>query len=459
MQAQAQIAARGPMKLEVRPITQSVRIGGKVSVEVSLRDASNQPVVWNQQAQVELDVSGASGKTEKYTLTIPPGQSAAQLTFDASEVGLLSLKAHEANGTLLPGGNSVLVNRAKPVNKALRVKPSAYQPIPASKPKRPLSKISWRISTLLAARTPTEQVPSETTPAVPPIAELLLTNSSGKDEILADGNDFARIQVYFMDPEGNGAPANIKVWLTWSNGELRPQPLVIKRGESFAEARWVSHSPIDATVSVVTSAPKYASEGSRELKVLFAPPIYGIAPSSPNPLRLSLIDSQPIVAQFFDSQGRTVQTNKPRRVTFVSSNPALHLDPSSFEVQPKESGATIFLLPTWSGHSTLDIWTPGYDHQTVLVEITMWLVLTLCLSGGVVGGIAAKDAIKGSIIWRIFVGILGAIVLVWFCVFSVLPQTHSVMAHNLVSVFVVGIVGGYGGTRVIDFAAKKLGYL
>jgi len=31
------------------------------------------------------------------------------------------------------------------------------------------------------------------------------------------------------------------------------------------------------------------------------------------------------------------------------------------------------------------------------------------------------------------------------------------IAHSLISVFVVGIVGGYSGTRVLDFAAKKLG--
>lgn len=87
------------------------------------------------------------------------------------------------------------------------------------------------------------------------------------------------------------------------------------------------------------------------------------------------------------------------------------------------------------------------------------MVLILCLSGGVLGGIAARETLKGSIPWRVFIGIIGAIVLVWICVYAVLPQTHSVIAHNLVSVFVVGIVGGYGGTRVLDFAGKKLGYL
>ena len=110
--------------------------------------------------------------------------------------------------------------------------------------------------------------------------------------------------------------------------------------------------------------------------------------------------------------------------------------------------------------ATLDIWTPGYDHdKTQVVEVTMSLVLVLCIAGGVLGGIAAKETLKGSLASRIFAGILGAIVLVWLGVYAVLPKTQSVIAHNLVSVFVVGIVGGYGGTRVLDFAGKKLGFL
>jgi hypothetical protein len=92
----------------------------------------------------------------------------------------------------------------------------------------------------------------------------------------------------------------------------------------------------------------------------------------------------------------------------------------------------------------------------VVVEVTVWLVLVLCLLGGVVGGIAAKDKLKGSIAWRAFVGIVGSIVLVWLCVFAVLPKTHSVVAHNLVSVLVVGLIGGYLGTQALDIAAKRL---
>src|SRR6266550_4113053 len=119
----------------------------------------------------------------------------------------------------------------------------------------------------------------------------------------------------------------------------------------------------------------------------------------------------------------------------------------------------------WEGHpiTRIEVQSNGQwvdlNNQPIAVEVSIWLVVTLCLIGGAIGGIAAKDTLKGSIWWRIFIGIVGAIVLVWLCVFAVVPLSHSMIAHSLISVFVVGIVGGYAGTRVLDFAAKRFGVL
>jgi hypothetical protein len=78
----------------------------------------------------------------------------------------------------------------------------------------------------------------------------MVVNSSGKDEILADGTYFARIVVYYVDPQGGPASSDIRVWLTWSNGKLGPQPMVMKKGDTSAEAQWTSLSPVDAAVSL-----------------------------------------------------------------------------------------------------------------------------------------------------------------------------------------------------------------
>ena len=459
MQEHARRAAQKPMKLDVQPVTQGAHLGDKVSVVVTLLDEGNHPATWNRQSQVEVAVTGPSGKAQKYALILGPGQSTAHLSIDTSEVGLLSLKAREINDTLLPGGNSLLVSPKANLKKAAKAKRRTALFSPA-RDSAHLLRVATRSPESPASPARSHWPAQEPLETSQRSASLMLINSSGKDEILSDGKDFARIQVYYIDPEGSPASSDIKVWLTWTNGVLDPQePLVIKKGDVVTEAHWSSLSVVNATVSIVNSAPKYSVTGSQKLEVSFVPPIHGIAPRSSNPLKLSLVDCEPVVAQFFDQQGRPVQTSKLRHITFISSNPSLHLDPASADVLPNQSETSVFLIPTWSGVSSLDVWTPGYDHQTIEVRVTIWLVLLLCLSGGVAGGIAAKDALKASVIWRIFVGILGAVVLVWICVYAVLPRTHSVIAHNLISVFVVGIVGGYGGTRVLDFAGKKLGYM
>src|SRR5215472_13963350 len=272
MRAQAQQAAARPMKLDVRPLTQVALLGGTVSAEVSMLDASNEPAAWrNKESKIEVEVNG--GTPHKQTLTIPAGQSAAGFTFKATQSGVISLTARDMANTLLSGGNSVYV-RADTNRKAHKSRKQSILTFPGHQEERtPFQTVSFA-----AGAKPhkglsmwTYQGGTTSSPASNQAHSLLLTNASGKDEILADGKDFARIKVYFMDANG-GAPSDIKIWLTWSNGDLNPQPIVIKKGEASAEAHWVSQSPVDrAAVSFVTAGPRYTIEGNTELKVSFVP--------------------------------------------------------------------------------------------------------------------------------------------------------------------------------------------
>ena len=453
MQVQAQRAALRPMKLDIHIADRGTRVGTPVPIEIVLLDANNQNSTWEKTTTVQIAITAPSGAVQTQAVTIPAGQSVATFTFVPSAPGLISLTATDSNRVLRPGANSLLISR--PATKtARRVKRGALlMDVPSTQPR--LLEVKATMADVFPDWTeqPSDQPGSDAGTELP---KLLITKETGKDEILADGKDFARLQVFFMDPNGNPAPSDTSVWLTWSNGELHPQPLVIKKGQTSAEAAWTSNSAVKASVTVVRVAPRYAVAAGSELDVTFVPPIYGVGTPSPNPLKLSLVDAAPLTAQFFDQAGRAIQTDRVRKITFISSNPSLlHLDPASQDVQAKESGASIYLIPTWSGSADLDIWTPGYDHQRLTIEVSIWLVLVMCLGGGVVGGIAARQRLKGSILWRSFVGVLGAIVLVWIAVYAVLPRTHSVVAHSLISVFVVGIVGGYGGTSVLDWALKR----
>jgi hypothetical protein len=441
MQAQTQQMDK-PFKVNIRLLNAPPEIDDRVSIEVSLLNSANARVPWNRPCNIQVEVTAPSGKKEKYVVSIQAGQSATQLTFYVREPGLFLLRAQETSNSLLPAGNSVLV-------RPRRSKTGERPAIPGFAPARLLNVVyhgELFQPKLVRAATHVEGQ----------AAQLLFINSTGR-EILADGKDFARLQVHFIDPTGKPAPSDIRIWLSWSNGELSAQPLVIKKGESSSEARFTSSSAGEAVVTLVNSAPKYFVDGQREVKVSVVPPIYAIKSSSPDPLVLSLIDCQPLLAQFFDEQGRTVQTGKPRRITFSSSTSVLRLVPSSREVKADEAGASVLILPTWSGRSTLKIFTPGYEPQTVTVEVTMWSILLLCLGGGIVGGVAARGKLKESFLWRSFAGVVGAVVLVWFCVYAVLPQTRSLVAHNHISAFVVSVIGGYGGTRALHFVMNKIG--
>jgi hypothetical protein len=429
-----------PFKLDVRPLNPSPQPNHKVSVsvEILLLNAANEPAIWNRPCDVEVEVTAPSGRKEKYAVMIPVGQNATQLTFYVEERGLFFLKARETGGALLSGGNSVLIRERAMLDPWLLEPGEAWAHFVNAS-------FHYRQSSVAIERNS--------------FPHLVLVNSSGREEILADAKDFARLQVYFIDPSGKAASSDIRIWLSSPNGELSPQPLVIRTGESSAEARLISRSPAEAAVSLMSSSPPYPVEGQGQVEVSFGPAIYGIKLLNPNPLRLSLTDCEPLLAQFFDEQGRTVQTNKPRRITFASSSPALRLDPSSQQVMANGSGASVFIFPVWSGHAVLNVWTPGYAPQMLVVEVTMRAVVALCLCGGILGGIAAKGTLKTSLLWRGFAGVLGAGVLVWLCVYAALPQTHSIVAHNRVSVFVLSIMGGYGGTRVLDLVGKRMGYV
>ena len=92
-----------------------------------------------------------------------------------------------------------------------------------------------------------------------------------------------------------------------------------------------------------------------------------------------------------------------------------------------------------------------------VVEVTGLTVILLCLGGGIIGGVCAFNALKGSLPWRIFLGVVGGAVLAWLYVYLALPKTESRIAHNLVSVLFVSILGGYLGLQALDFAARQVG--
>jgi hypothetical protein len=330
MREMAARAAAGSIKLNLQSDNATVPIGSRVALKISMLNADNQRASWERPCTVNLEITFPSKKVEKQKIEIPKAQSSAIATFVASEYGVATLRVTESTDSLAAARNTVFIlspgatparapaRRLAPQGASFELDESPFPPQVRTR----LVFASWIASSSRAkhfaqARQagPTPIQNSATPPTVLPVAppaapQLLLLNSTGKSEILADGKDYARIRVYYMAPNEKGAPSDVRLWMTWSNGKFYPQPLIIHRGGFDAEGQFVSASPVQATISLVSSAPNVPVQDSSTLTISFGPPIYGFGPeTSQTTLQMSLIDREPLVGYFFDEQGRCTQTD------------------------------------------------------------------------------------------------------------------------------------------------------
>jgi hypothetical protein len=297
--------------------------------------------------------------------------------------------------------------------------------------------------------------PSSNTTTSGSTAQLILSISSGRSTFLADGKDFARLVAFYVGSNGQGAPSEIQVWMRWDHGVLEPQPLTIPKGEKSGEAHLTSLSPLTANISVVAVVPQIAVSPPSSFSVTFGASIYGFTPIYPS--KMNIVDAQTIAAELFDQDGKPTQTFTKRTVTFLPKDSILHVQPTTVDILPGASEAMASLSPASIGVSQVLISTPDYPNQTVSVRVTGWLALILCLVAGGIGGFAAFGALKGSLFWRVFSGVLGGFILCWAYVFAALPKIDAGIAHNLISVPVIALIGGYLGIQAIDYVAKLLG--
>ncbi len=477
MRGAARQSALEAMKVDVRPVAQGRHIGEEVPVEVSLRNANNEPVKATKDTRIEVEAIGQDGKAQRQKVEIKAGETSKTVNVDAERVGVITVKAREADDRLLHGSASVLVRpkakqpqpdsvapprtpikikkaapaRTKPIafqNTQPRYAPAVYQTLFGGYFNRP--------QVLLAAWSSDDLPRSESSsPRTTRVYGKLMLQVSDRDEgFLADGKDQVKVSAYYLSEDGEKAPTDIQVWLRWTNGELSPQPLIIRRGDDAAEATWTSRWQANASVSLVTSSPRYEVDGPKAFSVKFVPPIYGIALKGPG--RLSLVDNETLFAQFYDPQGNPIQTATKRSVTFINKSPKIHLNPLTRVVEAGSSEASTLLLPAALGTSEVEASTPGYKSVIHVVAITGGMVIALWLAGGVAGSLCAFYKYRGSLLWRILTGVITAAVLTWGYVYGALPVTDAAIAHNILSVLFVSVLGGYLSIAGLDYVAKKL---
>jgi hypothetical protein len=456
-QIKSQVAefASQPVKVTATTVAPST-VGAKSQIQVGLLNADNQPVPAKEDSQYEVTITPPSGTSTSQTLFIKKGQNTSQFDFSPAQAGVTSITVRPlAQGVRADKAMFVVHPSAKALNKKKAIGPqgSLVWPDRANAKERfwafDTSRLEFR--TVAYSLTPSAPSPGPDNGGQPakssPILHVYVDNIA--DAHYANGKDSAVISAIYDSPDFSAAPSNIHIFFNLSTGALDPPiPLQIPKGAFKGEADLTSTSPADVHVTFTSSNPRFPTEGDTDFIVHFVPPIVQLNV----PSKLSIVDNPSVTADFFDEHGIEMSIGQNYQISLRSEQSKLRFTPDSF--QPPTGHAALF--PTSVGSDTIDATLAHYPLQKLSIVITGWLVLGLCLGGGVAGGVAAYDKFKGSWLWRIFLGILGGAVLCWLYIYLALPSINANIAHNTFSVFFVALLGGYGGTTTLDFAAKKL---
>jgi hypothetical protein len=459
MKQQAQTALRQPVKVDVVPLAQGKQPGDTVPVQVLLRDGNGEPVGAIEDTSIELDVTQPSGKVSSATIHLTPGERSKDVNLVIDEAGLSKLSVRHSQDRLLGSTNYLLISPQSSVpKKRKRIKKQGGTATGTHFLRRVYTPPGGGI--ILASLTAPIQnagssVANTTQPHSHPRLMLRVSGENDAEGIRADGKAFARVQVFHIPTMPQ---SDVKIWLRWTNGDITPNPLVLKKGIPVAEARWTSQDPITAArVSVAVTDPAFEFEGPQEATVRFGEPILGIDFVNP-PDSMSIVDTVDLVARFFDSRGAPVETAVQRHYRFASNSPILRLIPEQDEVAPGKSEFSTIALPTSIGWCNIEVSTPGYKAVSHKIRITGTIALLLCVLGGVLGGTLAYINSQGKLWMRILSGTIVALVATWAYVYVGLPKTNTIILHNQLSVLFVAIVSALAGVKGLATITKALGF-
>jgi hypothetical protein len=396
-----------PARADVLPLAQGVTVGDRVPVKVLLLDASGKLTNALEKTTLILEATGPSSKKVTENLGVAPGASSMDLSFQAMEPGLTKLMVREPKDQILDSSNFVLI-------------------IPVQ--------------------------------LVPPGPQLMFRVSGERDSnVRADGVSYERIGVYYIDSQPARFP--VEIWLTWSHGEVKPNPLVIKKGERFAEAHWTSGSPVEtASVAIAGIKPAIPVNGVREANIKFVEPVSGVAFLNP-PATMSIVDDYSLHARFYDLGGNFIKTSDKRKVTVSTGSPIVRFKPDARET---DWDFQTDLIPTGWGKAEIEVATPGYPPFTHKIVIAYLGVLWLCMAGGLLGSLAdvliGRNARWGRRFTASFmVGIPAALLACWAYVVLVLPIVPAGILHSRTAVLGVSLIAGWAGVFVFRKGATALG--
>ena len=458
---QAQQQAAYPSKIAIELPKISPTAGGSVDIGLHLlNDRGEQSPLANDVA-VQVDMLSTAGKVVQSKICVVPAKAAAgRCTLGAPSSGIFKVRAIPKARELL-GATEILMVR--PPLKT--VKKGEFMP-PAENP------FGFRIVRAAFMAPEPEYEPAPPQPQTTAGSDCEGPVSQGTARVIVDinqggesggafraGKDSATISAFFLADNGGTAPAPITVWLRQDHGEIEDKPIVIKTCRSRAEAHLKSGSALTVSVTFSIYPKKYDQPAADALHATFVTPIAGIGIVPSAKQIMSLIDRAPVVAQFYDDDGKPISTDIPRTVTFISDNAVIGPKEQSVEVKVGSGSAGNMLLPYWAGagkiYVTSDRIKNGDPH---IVQVTFLAVLFVCVAGSLIGGLVSYYKYGGKMSSRLLFGIAGGIVFAWLHIFWISRNLDWEILHNAATVFVLALLGGYLGVKALDAALDKLGW-
>lgn len=465
-------AADGPVRVEIASEHLEVAEGAEARITVRLVNRNGQPVPATKPMNIQVTVSGSRDGAMTLPVAFRPGEAIKQVDVPARETGALSVAAdHEE----LLKGEVMLRVLSAPRMEALRRVPAAAESVPESAVTGHPEIRDHRIEIppAIVGERPdiVPEVEAEERPntvAVEEEGEPVVDDSPGTPSprrslalqgvpdrpLRADGQDAARIYAFL---QGEASPTDINVRLIGSRGAPNPINLTIPGRQTTGKASLTTEAPGKLMVRYVSSDPDVEIAGSGELAFDVHPPVdeLDVVPR----LEFDVGDEVTLAASLVDTEGIPVQSMEPRTVHFDVVSGKVRVGAGEAEIVPGESGARTSLRASWWGAGAIEVWTPNLAKKRVVVEVRMpWSLLGVTALGGTLGGLFAwfhGPRNRRRLVVRLLTGLVAGLVLYWLLMYlAVVPE---MAVSNPVGAFCSAVIGGWLGTEVFEFGARRLG--
>lgn len=244
-------------------------------------------------------------------------------------------------------------------------------------------------------------------------------------------------------------------------GPLTPEPIKIPKGDVIGRAKLVATRPGTVNVWYIYSTPS-ATVTDPPLTIEYTQPVWGpaLVPAEPT---VALFDYVDVAVELVDGHGTSVPADEDRPVYISVGTGAGKLSTTEVKFAPNESRQLTRFMPTRPGKVHLVATTPSLPRGGADIDVQMpWGLLGLCGLGSLLGALLAYWTKKGEKTWqRFIIGLITGSVLYLTLLFfgeavgKIIP--HAALLNPFVALL-VPFFGGWGGTPVIAWLVRKLGF-